>query len=111
MIDITFRVKENIVENNYAEFVIEPLEEEYGATLKVSVKGTKEITGADVQGTDGAEVMNTEHYLGSLSGDKAKLEMELTVEKGYGYSLAEERIIETLGVIATDAVYSPIKRV
>ncbi|HSW97213.1 MAG TPA: DNA-directed RNA polymerase subunit alpha [Candidatus Saccharimonadales bacterium] len=173
MIDINFKIKENVSENNYAEFVIEPLEPGYGytlghairrvlltsipgaavtsvkitgvkhrfsevsglkenivdfllnikslyvrlpesqesATLKLSVKGSKEITGADFTSTDGAEVMNPEYYLGALSGDKAKLEMELTVEKGYGYSLSEERSVETLGVITTDAVFSPIKRV
>lgn len=173
MIDINFKVKENVSENNYAEFVMEPLEPGYGytlghsirrvlltsipgaavtsvkisgvkhrfsevaglkenivdfllnvkglyvrlpegqetATLKLSAKGTKEITGADITSTDGAEVMNPDYYLGSLSGDKAKLEAEFTVEKGYGYSLSEERSVETLGVITTDAVFSPIKRV
>src|SRR6185312_4626578 len=57
------------------------------------------------------EVANPDHYIGALSGDKAKLEIELVVEKGYGYSLAEERQDDVLGMIATDAVYSPIKRV
>ena len=79
------------------------------ATLKISVKGPKEITGADVEATDGAEVVNTDHYLGSLS-DK-KLEMEMTVEEGYGYSLAEERSSTELGVIQTDAIFTPIQRV
>jgi len=173
MIAITFKVTESVTENNYAEFIIEPLEPGYGftlghairrvlltsipgaaitavkitgvkhrfseipgvkenvvdlllnlkglfirlpegqeqGTLKVSVKEPKEITGADVIGVDGAEVVNTDHYIASLSGDKAKFEMELTVEKGYGYALSEEKNIETLGVIATDATFSPIKRV
>lgn len=106
-------LKENVVDlllNVKGLFVRLPDSQEI-ATLKLSSKGTKEITGADIQGTDGAEVVNKGHYIGSLSGDKAKLEMELTVERGYGYSLAEERSVETLGVITTDAVFSPIKRV
>ena len=49
--------------------------------------------------------------LGSLSDKKAKLDMELTVEKGIGYSLADERKISTLGVLTTDAVFTPIRRV
>ncbi len=173
MIDLSFKVKENKSEKDFAEIVIEPLETGYGytlghairrilltsiqgaavtsikitgvkhkftevpglkenvvdfilnikglhvklsdakdsATLKLSVKGTKQITGKDIEEVDGAEVVNKDHYLGSLSGDKAKLELELTVEKGYGYSLSEDRQIESLGVIPTDAVFSPVKRV
>ncbi len=79
------------------------------ATLKISVKGPKEITGKDVEETDGVEVMNKDHYLGYIS-DK-KLEMEMTVEEGYGYSLSEERDIKELGVIPTDAIFTPIQRV
>jgi DNA-directed RNA polymerase subunit alpha len=173
MIDPIFKVKEGKTEDNFAEFVIEPLETGFGhtlghairrvllsgipgaavtsvkingvkhkfsevqglkenvvdlllnvkglnialseskdsAVLKLSVKGTKVITGKDVIAPDGVEIANPDLYLGSLSGDKAKLEMELTVEKGYGYSLADERQDDALGVMATDAVYSPIKRV
>jgi DNA-directed RNA polymerase subunit alpha len=37
--------------------------------------------------------------------------MELTVEKGYGFSLAEERRSTSLGVITVDAVYTPVRRV
>ncbi|HEV2339548.1 MAG TPA: DNA-directed RNA polymerase subunit alpha [Patescibacteria group bacterium] len=81
------------------------------ATLKLTVKGTHKITGKDIQVSDGVTIANPEIYLGSLSGDKAKLDMEMTVEKGYGYSLAEERQENTLGVIVTDAVFTPIIRV
>lgn len=81
------------------------------ATVTLSVKGQKEITAADIQVVDGVEVVNPDQYLGSLSGDKAKLEMEITIEKGYGYSLAEERQVESLGTILTDAVFTPVKRV
>lgn len=81
------------------------------ATVKISAKGTKTITGKDVELTDGVEITNPDHYIGALSGDKSKLEIELLVEKGYGYSLAEERQDDSLGLMATDAVYSPIKRV
>jgi len=60
---------------------------------------------------DGVEVVDKEQYIGSLSGDKAKLDMELTVEKGYGFSLAEERRSTALGVMTTDAVFTPVRRV
>ena len=81
------------------------------ATVKLLAKGSKEITAADIEETDGVEVMNKDCYLGSLSGDKAKVEMEITLERGYGYSLAEERSSDEIGVILTDAVFTPVKRV
>lgn len=81
------------------------------ATVTLSVKGQKEVTARDIQVVDGVEVVNPDAYLGSLSGDKAKLEMEITIERGYGYSLAEERQAETLGTILSDAVFTPVKRV
>ncbi len=79
------------------------------ATLKISVKRPKEITGADIEETDGVEVMNKDHYLGYIS--EKKFEMEMTVEEGYGYTLAEEREVGEIGVITTDAIFTPIQRV
>lgn len=81
------------------------------ATVTLSVKKAGEVTAGDIEVTDGVEVVNPDHYLGSLSGEKAKLDMEITLERGYGYSLAEERSAEEVGVILTDAVFTPVKRV
>ncbi|HSD98244.1 MAG TPA: DNA-directed RNA polymerase subunit alpha [Patescibacteria group bacterium] len=81
------------------------------ATVKLTAKGTKEITASLIEETDGVEVVNKDCYLGSLSGEKAKLEVEITLERGYGYSLAEERSSDEIGVILTDAVFTPVKRV
>lgn len=106
-------LKENIVDLllNVKELNLRLPENVDSAVIKLSVKGSKTVTAADLQLTDGVEVVNKDQYIGSLSGDKAKLEMELTVEKGYGYSLAEERKTDSLEVITTDAVFTPIRRV
>lgn len=90
-------------------FTLAPSKE--SATVTLSVKGSKEITAGLIEVTDGVEVVNPDQYLGSLSGDKAKLEMEINLERGYGYSLAEERQSNEIGVILTDAVFTPVKRV
>lgn len=81
------------------------------ATLMLSVKGPKEITAGDIEAPDGVEIVNSDHYIGHLGDKKGKLEMELTIEKGFGYSLAEERRVNTLGVITTDAIFTPVQRV
>ncbi len=79
--------------------------------VKLTAKGAGKVTAKDIETTDGVEVVNKDQYIGSLSGDKAKLEIEMTIEKGYGYSLAEERKATTLGVITVDAVFTPVRRV
>ncbi len=106
-------LKENIIDLllNIKELNIKLLDDRPNATIKLSVKGPKQITAADLEVTDGVEIVNKDQYIGSLSGDKSKLEMELTVERGMGYSLAEERRASALGVITSDAVFTPIRRV
>ncbi|HVZ12245.1 MAG TPA: DNA-directed RNA polymerase subunit alpha [Patescibacteria group bacterium] len=81
------------------------------AKISISKSGPGEITAADIEVTDGVEIVDPTHYLGSLSDKKSKISMEMTIERGTGYSLAEERKIATVGVIPVDAVFSPILRV
>jgi DNA-directed RNA polymerase subunit alpha len=106
-------LKENIVDLllNLKEVTFRLNENMQSATLKLSAKGARQITAADIEKTDGVEVLNKDQYIGSLSGNDAKLDLEITVSKGYGYSLAEERKVNTLGVITTDAVFTPVLRV
>ncbi len=106
-------LKENIIDFllNIKGLNFKLLDSKTSSTVKLSVKGIKEITGKDLELPEDVELVNKDHYLGSLSDKKAKLDMELTLEKGFGYSLAEERKVSTLGVIPTDAVFTPVQRV
>lgn len=107
-------VKENVVELllNLKGLSIKLSENKSSATLRLSIKGpATDITAADLELSDGVEVVDPTHYICSLSDKKGKLEIELTVEKGFGYALSEEKRVDTLGVIPTDAVFTPIKRV
>ncbi len=80
-------------------------------TLTLSKTGPGEILASDIETRDGAEVVDPKHYLGSLSDKKSKINMEMTVERGLGYSLAEERKVATVGVIPIDAIFTPINKV
>lgn len=106
-------LKENIVDLllNIKELNLRLPDGVESATIKLSARGAKEVTAHDLELSEGVEVINKDQYIGSLSGDKAKLEMEITVEKGFGYSLAEDRKADTLGVITADAVFTPVRRV
>lgn len=106
-------LKENIVDLllNVKELNFRITGSKASETVKLSVKGNKKITAKDLELTEGIEVVNKDQYIGSLSGDKSKLEMELTVEKGFGYSLSEDRKVGELGTITIDAVFTPVRRV
>lgn len=106
-------LKENVVDLllNIKELNLRLADNKDSATITLSKKGVGQITADDLEETDGVEVVNKEQYLGSLSGKDSKLEMELTVARGLGYSLAEENKAGTVGLIPTDAIYTPIRRV
>ncbi len=106
-------LKEDIIELilNIKMLRVKMADSKKEAKLTLEVTGPGAITAAKIEVTDGVEIVNSDHYLGSLADKKAKLEMEMTVEKGLGYSLAEERKISTIGVIPIDAIFSPVVRV
>lgn len=106
-------VKENVVDLllNLKQLNVKLLNSRENATIHLSVRGPKEVTAADLELSEDVEISDKDQYICSLADKKAKLDMELTVERGYGYSLSEERKATTLGVLTTDAVFSPIRRV
>lgn len=79
--------------------------------LAVSRKG--EITAGDIKTTADVEIVNPDQVIATLDNAKTKLGMEIKVEKGRGYVPVENREAEKLevGMIAVDALYSPIQRV
>lgn len=82
------------------------------ATVRLSAKGPKKIKGSDIQCPAGVEVVNGDLHLATLNKD-AKLEMELTIEKGRGYSSAErnKKATDAIGVIPIDSIFTPISKV
>ncbi|NMB92105.1 MAG: DNA-directed RNA polymerase subunit alpha [Parcubacteria group bacterium] len=80
--------------------------------LKLDVEGEKEITAKDFKKNTQAEILNPDLHIATLTDKKAKLNLEVTVEKGLGYVLAEDRRKEKLpiGTIALDAIFSPVQK-
>jgi DNA-directed RNA polymerase subunit alpha len=81
------------------------------ARLRLDVRGEGTVTAADIICPSEVEIVNPDLYLFTVDNDKARLEIELTVSHGRGYSPAEERGRLPIGEIPVDAIYSPIKRV
>ena len=84
-------------------------------TMKVTLKskGEGKVTAADIKCSTGISVVNTDLVIATITDKKTELEMELEVSKGLGYVPIEqqERDEKEIGVIAIDAVYTPMKRV
>ncbi|MCL4397798.1 DNA-directed RNA polymerase subunit alpha [Patescibacteria group bacterium] len=81
------------------------------ATIRLEATGPGEVTAASIEDTSAVEIANKDLYLGTLADKKAKLSATITVEKGYGYSLADERRSGVIGVIPLDATFTPVVRV
>jgi DNA-directed RNA polymerase subunit alpha len=81
--------------------------------LILTASGKGEVTAANIKTTSDVEIVNTDALIATLDTDKVKLGMEIKVEKGRGYVPVENRESEKLevGMIAVDAIYSPVQRV
>ena len=80
--------------------------------IKINVNKKGEVTGKDIQ-TDGTvEVLNKDLHIATLS-KKAKLNIEMEVSKGRGYVPAERNKKEdqAVGMLAIDAIFSPVRKV
>src|SRR6266702_4500998 len=82
------------------------------ATMFLRATGPAEVTAADIVPPADIDVINPELRLATLNS-KAKLEMELRVEKGRGYRPAERNksASDEIGRIPVDSIFSPVRRV
>jgi len=81
-------------------------------TITISAMGECDVTAGDIITTHQVDVLNPDHHIATLS-EGSKLEMEMTVELGYGYEAVESRgdIQTSIGLIPLDAIYSPVRKV
>ncbi len=86
---------------------------EAAKSLRFRKQGEGVITAGElVSGDSSFEVMNPDLKIATLAGD-AEVEMEVTIEHGKGYVLAERNQDEDtpIGTIPIDAIFSPVRRV
>lgn len=82
------------------------------AHLHLDVRGEGVVTAADVQAPAEVEIVNPELYLFTVDDPKMRLEIDMTIERGRGYSPGNERIGRLpIGELPVDAIFSPVKRV
>ncbi|MAZ29983.1 DNA-directed RNA polymerase subunit alpha [bacterium] len=79
-------------------------------TLKKSGAGM--VTAADLDAPSQVEILSPEQHIAEITNKTAKLDIEVTVERGMGYVAREVHQKEKvdIGAIALDAVFTPIRR-
>lgn len=81
-------------------------------TVKLTANKAGELTAADISANADVEIMNPELVICTLTDD-VSFDMDITVSRGRGYLPTEEREHATteIGVIAIDAMFSPVRQV
>lgn len=81
-------------------------------TLEVEKKGAGVLMAGDFAVSNSVEIMNPDLVLAHMNED-ANLKMTLQIDKGRGYLPAEitKKMIDEVGVIPIDALFSPITKV
>jgi len=79
--------------------------------LRLAKSGAGPVTAADIIESADVEIVNPELVITTLDSDDVALEMDLTVERGVGYLGAERSEQLPIGVIAVDAIFTPVRKV
>jgi len=100
--DIILNLKQVLLKT----FVREP------QTFKITASGAGEVTAADIDTGDVAEVLNPDQHIATLAED-GKLEMVIEVETGRGFRPSEwnKKPQQEIGRIPIDSIFSPVRRV
>ena len=80
----------------------------------IEFEGEGVVRASDIQVDQDIEIMNPDQIIATLNGGAdSKLYMELTITKGRGYISADKGKTDDMpiGVIAVDAIYTPVERV
>lgn len=79
--------------------------------LKLHVKRQGDVTAADIVETDQVQVINKDMHIATIDSNEGELDIEFVVEQGRGYVPVEARegVKYELGVLAVDAIYTPIR--
>ena len=77
--------------------------------ITVDIKGPADVTAADIVCPTGVTILNPSQHIATLSA-KGRLVVDITVERGKGYSSSDRDTRKVIGVIPIDAIYSPVRR-
>jgi len=81
--------------------------------LKLKASGEKKVFAKDIEKNPDVEIANPDLLIATLTDKKANLEMDIWVEKGYGWVPSEEKSREGLEIdtIVLDSIFTPVLNV
>jgi DNA-directed RNA polymerase subunit alpha len=79
-------------------------------TIQLKTKNSGEIKAGDIKTSAELQIVNKDLVLGHLTDKKSLLQVEMEVERGFGYRLAERKS-RKVGIIPLDATFSPVLKV
>jgi DNA-directed RNA polymerase subunit alpha len=80
-------------------------------SLRLIKSGAGPVLAADIAESADIEIVNPDLVLMTLDSDDVTIEMDITVERGVGYLPAERTEALPIGVIAVDAIFTPVRKV
>ena len=89
--------------------VIAKLHSDTAKKIYIEAVGPGVVTAADIKADFEVEILNPDMYIATLD-EGAKLNMEMTLDKGRGYVSAEQNkpAQSVIGVIPIDSIYTPV---
>jgi DNA-directed RNA polymerase subunit alpha len=79
--------------------------------LRLEKSGAGPVTAGDIIENADIEIVNPDLVLMTIDADDVRIDMDLTVERGVGYQPAERPEAPPIGVIAVDAIFTPVRKV
>ena len=81
--------------------------------LRVEASGEREVTASDILPDADVELLDPNYHIATLSDKKAKLSMEIGVEKWRGYVTADKQrnVEHVIGLIPVDSIFTPVRKV
>lgn len=106
-------VKEDVIEillnlKNVRVKVYTDSEEEKSFKMSLKATGVGPVLASSIDTQGRGEVVNPEAVVATITDAKTKLNIDLTVETGMGYTGVEEKKSNEIGVMALDGIFSPV---
>jgi DNA-directed RNA polymerase subunit alpha len=81
--------------------------------LRIEASGEREVTASDIVPDADIELLDPAYHIATLSDKKARLFMEIGVEKWRGYVTADKQrnVEHVIGLIPVDSIFTPIRKV
>ena len=81
-------------------------------TIRIDFKGEGEVKAGDIITDSTLEVLNPDLHIATVA-EGGSLQMEMTVDKGRGYNVAEKNKVQNqaIDVLPIDSIFTPVKKV